>query len=31
VWIEDAGHFVQSEAPERVNEVLLRWLGRPGA
>jgi epoxide hydrolase 4 len=29
VLIEDAGHFVQSEAPDRVNEVLLRWLGRP--
>ena len=27
VWIEDAGHFVQNEAPERVNAELLRWLG----
>jgi pimeloyl-ACP methyl ester carboxylesterase len=27
VFIEDAGHFVQNEAPERVNEELLRWLG----
>ena len=27
VWIEDAGHFVQNEAPERVNDELLRWLG----
>jgi pimeloyl-ACP methyl ester carboxylesterase len=24
--IEDAGHFVQNEAPARVNEELLRWL-----
>ena len=27
VFIDDAGHFVQNEAPERVNEELLRWLG----
>ena len=27
VWIEDAGHFCQNEAPERVNAELLRWLG----
>jgi pimeloyl-ACP methyl ester carboxylesterase len=27
VWIEDAGHFVQNEAPERVNAELLDWLG----
>ncbi len=27
VWIEDAGHFVQNEAPERVNAELLAWLG----
>ncbi len=27
VWIEDAGHFVQNEAPDRVNAELLRWLG----
>jgi pimeloyl-ACP methyl ester carboxylesterase len=27
--IEGAGHFVQNEAAERVNEALLRWLGRP--
>jgi epoxide hydrolase 4 len=25
--IEEAGHFVQNEAPERVNEELLGWLG----
>lgn len=25
--IEEAGHFVQNEAPERVNEELLAWLG----
>ena len=29
VRIEDAGHFVQNEAPERVNRELLAWLGRP--
>jgi pimeloyl-ACP methyl ester carboxylesterase len=27
VWVEDAGHFVQNEAPERVNAELLAWLG----
>jgi len=27
VFLEEAGHFVQSEAPDRVNEVLLAWLG----
>jgi pimeloyl-ACP methyl ester carboxylesterase len=27
VRIPDAGHFVQSEAPERVNAALLGWLG----
>lgn len=27
VLVEEAGHFVQSEAPDRVNEALLRWLG----
>ena len=27
VLIDDAGHFVQNEAPERVNDELLRWLG----
>ncbi len=27
VWIEDAGHFVQNESPERVNAELLAWLG----
>jgi epoxide hydrolase 4 len=26
VRIADAGHFVQNEAPERVNEELVRWL-----
>jgi epoxide hydrolase 4 len=31
VFLEEAGHFVQSEAPDRVNEALLRWLGRPRA
>jgi len=28
VFLEEAGHFLQSEAPERVNEELLRWMGR---
>ena len=28
VFIEDAGHFVQNEMPDRVNEELLRWLAR---
>lgn len=27
VLIEDAGHFVQNEAPDRVNAELVRWLG----
>ena len=27
VLLEEAGHFVQSEAPERVSAELLRWLG----
>ena len=26
VPIESSGHFVQNEAPEQVNETLLRWL-----
>jgi pimeloyl-ACP methyl ester carboxylesterase len=30
VRIEEAGHFVQNEAPERVNAELLRWLGGLG-
>ena len=29
VRIEDAGHFVQNEAPARVNDELLTWLGPP--
>jgi epoxide hydrolase 4 len=28
VRIDEAGHFVQNEAPERVNAELLRWLRR---
>ncbi len=28
VRIEDAGHFVQNEAPDRVNAELLGWLAR---
>ena len=27
VFVEEAGHFVQSEAPARVSAELLRWLG----
>jgi epoxide hydrolase 4 len=30
VRIEEAGHFVQNEAPERVNAALLDWLARTG-
>lgn len=30
VPIEDAGHFVQNEAPDRVNAALLGWLGAAG-
>jgi pimeloyl-ACP methyl ester carboxylesterase len=26
-FVEEAGHFVQSEAPARVNAELLAWLG----
>lgn len=26
-FVEEAGHFVQNEAPERVNAELLDWLG----
>jgi len=29
VFLEEAGHFVQNEAPSRVNAELVRWLGRP--
>lgn len=28
-FLEEAGHFVQNEAPERVNAALLGWLGAP--
>lgn len=32
VLLSGAGHFVQNEAPGRVNEALLSWLGpAPGA
>lgn len=27
-FIGEAGHFVQNEAPEKVNAALLEWLGR---
>lgn len=29
--IEGAGHFLHQEAPEKVNALLLDWLGRHGA
>jgi epoxide hydrolase 4 len=29
VRIDEAGHFLQNEAPQRVNEELLRWLATP--
>ncbi len=28
VLVEEAGHFVQNEAPEHVNAALLGWLGK---
>ncbi len=28
-FLEEAGHFVQNEAPERVNAAMLSWLGTP--
>jgi pimeloyl-ACP methyl ester carboxylesterase len=28
-WIDEAGHFVQNEAPSAVNRELLDWLARP--
>ena len=28
-FLEEAGHFVQNEAPERVNQAMLEWLGAP--
>lgn len=28
VLVEEAGHFVQNEAPEQVNSAMLNWLGR---
>jgi epoxide hydrolase 4 len=31
VFIDEAGHFVQNEAPERVNAELLAWLQATGA
>jgi pimeloyl-ACP methyl ester carboxylesterase len=30
VDVPDAGHFVQNEAPDEVNEALLGWLGQDG-
>ena len=27
VLIDEAGHYVQSEAPAEVTEALLNWLG----
>ncbi len=29
VLIEQAGHFVQNEAPDEVTDALLKWLGAP--
>lgn len=26
--IEESGHWVQSEAPNQLNKILLDWLGR---
>ena len=26
-FVDEAGHFVQNEAPERVNAAILEWLG----
>ena len=26
VWLEDCGHWTQSEQPERLNEILTTWL-----
>jgi pimeloyl-ACP methyl ester carboxylesterase len=31
VRIDEAGHFVQNEAPDRVNDELLAWLAGAGA
>ncbi|HZY05887.1 MAG TPA: alpha/beta hydrolase [Anaeromyxobacteraceae bacterium] len=28
-FLEEAGHFVQNEAPQRVNQAMLEWLGAP--
>lgn len=28
-FLEEAGHFVQNEAPERVNAAMREWLGTP--
>jgi pimeloyl-ACP methyl ester carboxylesterase len=28
VFLEEAGHFVQNEAPDRVNREILGWLRR---
>jgi pimeloyl-ACP methyl ester carboxylesterase len=30
-WVAEAGHFVQAEAPERVNELLLAFLAEAGS
>ena len=27
VLVEEAGHFVQNEAPEQVTAAMLNWLG----
>jgi pimeloyl-ACP methyl ester carboxylesterase len=28
VLVEGSGHWTQQEAPERVNTILIDWLGR---
>jgi pimeloyl-ACP methyl ester carboxylesterase len=29
-WIEGGGHVVMEEVPERINALLVEFLGRPG-
>ena len=30
LWIEDAGHVVMEEVPERTNALLVEFLGSAG-